>query len=136
MKFRNKTGGFTVVELLVVIVVIAILVALTLPNLFGLQRRARDDTRKNDLKNLQQALETFYNDSNRYPSALTGLTSTYINAVPKDPKTTADYTYTPAPAGCNDTGTNCTSYTLAATLENTSDPAAVGGVYTITSVNQ
>jgi type II secretion system protein G len=131
----KNQGGFTIVELLVVIVVIAILVALTLPNLFGLQRRARDDTRKNDLKNIQQALETFYNDNNSYPAALADLGADYINAVPNDPQGGA-YTFTPAPAGCTTAGDTCTTYTLAADLENDSDPAAVNGVYTVNSVNQ
>lgn len=137
MKLSTNQRGFTIVELLVVIVVIAILVALTLPNLFGLQKRARDDTRKNDLKNLQQALETYYNDNNRYPADLSALTTQYINAVPTDPKGTA-YTYTPSPSGCATTGgTPCASYTLSSTLENTSDPAAgSGGVYTVNSVAQ
>src|SRR5688500_13622647 len=126
MKFRNQTGGFTIVELLVVIVVIAILVALTLPNLFGLQRRARGDTRKNDLKNIQQELETSYNDNSRYPAAVTGLTGF---TAPTAPSTDASYTYSPAPGGCNDTGTNCTSFTLAANLENTNDQSEVNGVY-------
>lgn len=133
MKLKNTMKGFTIVELLVVIVVIAILVALTLPNLFGLQRRARDDTRKNDLKNVQQALETYFNDKSAYPSATSGLVTQYIAAVPKDPKTNSDYTYTPAPSGCT---TACTSYTLSTTLENENDPAATNGVYTINSVNQ
>ncbi len=133
MKLLKKNSGFTIIELLVVIVVIAILIALTLPNLFGLQRRARDDTRKNDLKNIQSALETYFNDNNVYPSALSTLVPNDINAIPTDPKGGA-YTYTPAPAGCTSA---CSSYTLSAQLENTNDPqAGSGGVYTITSVNQ
>ena len=131
MKLRYQSRGFTIVELLVVIVVIAILVALTLPNLFGLQRRARDDTRKNDLKNIQQAAETYFNDKSAYPATLSTLTTQYINAIPNDPKG-GSYTYTPTPSGCT---TACTSYTLSANLENTSDPAATNGVYTIKSVN-
>lgn len=132
MKLKTNQRGFTIVELLVVIVVIAILVALTLPNLFGLQRRARDDARKNDLKNVQQALETYFNDNNNYPDALADLATDYINAVPADPQGGA-YTYTPAPVSCT---TACQSYTLAADLENDSDPAAVNGTYTVNSVNQ
>lgn len=137
MKITFNERGFTIVELLVVIVVIAILVALTLPNLFGLQKRARDDTRKNDVKNVQQALETYYNDNNRYPATLSALETQYINSVPLDPKGTA-YSYTPSPSGCATTGgTACASYTLTATLENTSDPAAgSNGAYTVNSVAQ
>ncbi len=132
MKLRRSEGGFTIVELLVVIVVIAILVALTLPNLFGLQKRARDDTRKNDLKNIQAQLETYFNDNTHYPSQLSTLVPDYLSSVPADPKSGA-YTYTPAPSGCTN---NCSSYALAATLENDKDPQATNGVYTVNSANQ
>ncbi|MBI4101044.1 prepilin-type N-terminal cleavage/methylation domain-containing protein [Candidatus Microgenomates bacterium] len=136
MKIINSERGFTIVELLVVIVVIAILVALTLPNLFGLQRRARDDDRKNDLKNLQSALETYYNDNNSYVDSTDDLVAQYIDAVPTDPNGGA-YTYTPAPGGCTTAGDNCTSYTLSADLENDNDPQAdANGNYVINSVNQ
>lgn len=133
MTLRNQNGGFTIVELLVVIVVIAILVALTLPNLFGLQRRARDDDRKNDLKNVQQALETYYNDNTVYPSALAGLVPDYIAEIPTDPQG-ATYTYESAPTGCT---TACSSYALKANLENDNDPSAdANGDYVVNSVNQ
>lgn len=132
MTLRKQNSGFTIVELLVVIVVIAILVALTLPNLFGLQRRARDDARKNDLRNIQQQLETFYNDQNVYPDALADLVPDYMDAVPTDPQGPA-YTYAPAPASCT---TDCASYSLTADLENDNDPDAVGGNYVVNSINQ
>ena len=133
MNLRRSTSGFTIVELLVVIVVIAILVALTLPNLFGLQRRARDDDRKNDLKNVQSALETYYSDSQAYPATSAALTPDYMDAVPEDPQGGA-YEYTPAPAGCT---TACESYTITADLENDNDPQADGsGNYVVQSVNQ
>ena len=133
MKILRNNRGFTIVELLVVIVVIAILVALTLPNLFGLQRRARDDDRKNDLKNIQSSLETYYSDNNVYPDAMADLVPDYMQAVPTDPQGAA-YTYAPAPAGCTDT---CTSWSLTANLENDNDPQADGsGNYVVSSVNQ
>ncbi|MBI3983669.1 prepilin-type N-terminal cleavage/methylation domain-containing protein [Candidatus Microgenomates bacterium] len=133
MRIRKSNGGFTIVELLVVIVVIAILIALTLPNLFGLQRRARDDDRKNDLKNVQSALETFYSDESVYPDALADLVPDYISAIPTDPQGAA-YTYAPVPAGCT---TNCTSWSLTADLENNNDPQAdASGNYVVNSVNQ
>lgn len=134
MRLTKSNGGFTIVELLVVIVVIAILVALTLPNLFGLQRRARDDDRKNDLKNLQSALETYYTDEQGYPATLAELVTGYINAVPTDPQGGA-YTYTPTPAGC--ISGDCSSYTLTADLENDNDPQAnATGAYEVQSVSQ
>ena len=131
----NNQKGFTIIELLVVIVIIGILVALALPNLFSAQARGRDTDRKNELKNLQQKLETYFNDNGGYP-AQTGY-ETDISASTDDitdPRNNA-YVYTPLAAGCADGA--CVSYTLQATLENTDDPdAGTGGAYTLNSVNQ
>lgn len=120
--------GFTIIELLVVIVIIGILVALTLPNLFAAQARGRDSDRKNELKNLQQRLETHFGDNDAYPATLAGLDPAPTEDETEGPRGDA-YTYTPS------TGND--SYTLSATLENEDDPdAGTGGVYTLNSVNQ
>lgn len=142
MTVRNNQQGFTIIELLVVIVVIAILVALTLPNLFSAQTRARDTQRKNDLKNVKTQLETYYNDNNSYPTDAnwdTALESGYIDAVPEDPQGGA-YTYVATDAaGVSPCAAEpCSSYTLTATLENENDVDTADGSadYVINSVNQ
>jgi type IV pilus assembly protein PilA len=130
---KTNQKGFTIIELLVVIVIIGILVALALPQLFAAQARGRDTDRKNDMKNLQQKLETFFNDNDRYPnrSNTTDMSDAKIDTA-KDftgPRNSA-YTYS-----C--TADDCQDYTLTVTLENDKDPAAgAGGVYTIHSVNK
>jgi general secretion pathway protein G len=120
--------GFTIIELLVVIVIIGILVALTLPNLFSAQARGRDTDRKNELKNNQQKLETYFNDNDGYPLtadiADAGV-NTGADGEMEGPRGDA-YTYT----------TDGDTYTLSATLENDGDPDATAGVYTLNSVNQ
>ena len=68
---KSNQKGFTIIELLVVIVIIGILVALALPQLFAAQARGRDTERKNDLKNIKTQLETYYGDNGAYPTALT-----------------------------------------------------------------
>lgn len=117
-----KEHGFTLLELLVVIVIIGILAVLLIPNLASGPQRARDSQRKSALRSVQTALEEYKGDKESYPSGdYAGLsailTPDYIKEMPVDPRTKANYDYTPA--GCS--GTVCTSYTLSATLENTKD---------------
>ena len=122
----RKRKGFTLLELLIVIVIIGILLVLVLPNLINGPIRARDVKRKQDLNAISSGLEQYYNDNQAYPLALTSLTgsATYLKEVPKDPKTKADYTYTPS-----DTNGNAiyTSFVLQATLENTDDKEIKSG---------
>lgn len=125
---KTNQKGFTIIELLVVIVIIGILVALALPQLFAAQKRGRDTDRKNDLKNIQQKLETAFNDNDAYPS-----NAESIDGVSLDGPRNSRYTYTPRPNGCTN---DCQEYTLSAELENKSDKDAANGVYTVESVNK
>lgn len=105
----RKQKGFTLLELLIVIVIIGILIALVLPNLINGPIRARDVRRKEDLNAISSGLEQYYNDNQAYPAAMADLTAgSYLKEVPKDPRSNADYTYTALPA----TGPPYTSFTL------------------------
>ena len=67
---RRAQRGFTVVELLIVIVVIGVLVALVMNTFSGTQRRARDTDRAADINALSIQLEAYFNDHDGYPAAV------------------------------------------------------------------
>ncbi len=66
MHKQNKQG-FTIVELLIVIVVIGILAAITIVAFNGVQARAKDGERVSDLKSVMKLMEMFYVDNGYYP---------------------------------------------------------------------
>jgi type II secretion system protein G len=122
--YRNKTKGFTIVELLIVIVVIGILAAIVIVAYNGVQQRARDSRRQNDVQALTQALEIYYLTNGSYPagsgsSAAVGLNSSWsttadgswanlvtvlkpiMGNVPSDPTSTTGVTYALGTTGYN-----------------------------------
>ncbi len=64
----KKTKGFTLIELLVVIAIIGILSTLAVVALNSARSKARDAKRVADIKQVQTALELYYNDASAYPS--------------------------------------------------------------------
>ena len=120
-----KNQGFTLIELIVVIAIIAMLTALATFNFNQARVRARDVQRKSELRQIVNALELFKNDWNpqRYPTDGEGLnvlvTGGLMAKLPVDPRekatdgSWADYTY--------DQLTSLT-FILTACLENASDP--------------
>lgn len=65
---RNKRmSGFTLMELLLVIVLLGFLIIAGLANFVSSLKKGRDSKRKNDLRQIAVALETYYNDFGKYP---------------------------------------------------------------------
>jgi general secretion pathway protein G len=73
MSSLQKTAqkGFTIVELLIVIVVIGILAALVITTYNGIQEKGRNTERTTDLKAIQSQLEAYYAINTRYPAVAT-----------------------------------------------------------------
>ncbi len=63
----KKAYGFTIVELLIVIVVIAILAAVSIVAYTGIQVRARDTARQSDIRQVQKLVELYYAENGQYP---------------------------------------------------------------------
>ncbi len=91
MKQKNNKQGFTLIELLVVIAIIGLLSTLSILALNTARARARDVKRVADVKQIQTALEMYYNEFGQYPAAVTPGTpigtgtNVYLKITPKPP---------------------------------------------------
>jgi prepilin-type N-terminal cleavage/methylation domain-containing protein len=66
---RDGRAAYSLIELLTVIVIVAVLAAVALPNLWGAGDEALRSTVRHDLRNLVQAQEIYFNDNNAYAAA-------------------------------------------------------------------
>jgi len=124
----RKNKGFTLIELLVVIAIIGLLSSIVLASLNSARKKSRDARRVADIKQIQVALEMYFDANNgSYPpgTSLTALAPTYISSLPKDPLGT-DYRYQAIDnithgAACS--SAPCTYYHLGASLEDNTNAA-------------
>ncbi len=70
---RRGSKGFTLIEMLIVIVVIAILALIVIPRLLGAGRKAKEAALKGDLHQLRNSIQQFEADCGDYPALLTDL---------------------------------------------------------------
>jgi len=97
---RRLSAGFTLIELMVVLVIIGVLAALIVPNVLERADDARATAAKTDVNNLMQALKLYRLDNQRYPAAEQGLQAllvkpttgpipsnwkSYLDKLPNDP---------------------------------------------------
>lgn len=76
MRHRIGKRGFTLVELLVVIVVLAVLAAIVLPKFMDSGKRSKESALKSDLKLMRNAVSLFQTDTGYYPLSLNDLAAT------------------------------------------------------------
>lgn len=130
---NDKRNGFTLIELMIVIVIMGVLTAIGIFAFMSSQQKGRDSRRKSDLANVAKALEMYSNDRSSYPTASSGKIAgcgtdfatacewgekfgntsvSYMIKLPKDPTyTTQKYYYERSGSG----------YRLYARLENLQD---------------
>ena len=98
---RKGQGGFTLIEIMVVVVILAVLGAMVVPKILENVDKARVTAAKSDIRNIGVALDTYRLDNFKYPTTEQGLQALvkqpadptitnyraegYLSAVPKDP---------------------------------------------------
>lgn len=116
-EMRHK-HGFTLMEILISVAIVAILTAIGIVSYNSVNKRARDAKRKSDLEQVRSALEIYRNDKGKYPGSAVGwialtvldpgdgtgpLVTAYLPRIPMDPRSTASapipYWYSPNGTG-------------------------------------
>jgi len=94
----NKGKGFTLVELMVVLAVIALLLSVVVPDYMGKMRRAEEAVLQQNLALMRDSLDKHYADTGKYPASLEDLVSKhYLRSIPKDPFTQSASTWVAVP---------------------------------------
>lgn len=146
---RNPQSGFTIIEMVLVLLIIAILAAIISAAFAGVKSRDRNAERKEDIEKVQNAFETYYVLNNKYPSIAeanstdwrTKNLKEFNQEFVRDPSSKALTFSTKAAEGqyayivttsdgksCDNKDRTCTQYTLVATYEG-------GGTYSRSSRN-
>lgn len=95
---RRQAKGFTLVELLVVLAIIALLVSIAAPRYFKSVEKSKEAVLKQDLSTMRDALDKYYGDTGKYPESLDDLVSKkYLRKLPVDPITDSAATWVIVP---------------------------------------
>ncbi len=87
--------GFTLLELLVVLFIVALLASIVGPAVTGGIQRSKEATLREDLRVMRKSIDDFYSDTGAYPQALDALVDKrYLRNVPIDPVTASNTTWT------------------------------------------
>ena len=97
MRERKGQAGFTLIELMVVVAILAILTAILVPNFIRARSSSKLATCQLDLRNIAAGLELYYGENQTYPLAAswdaTLTAGGYLRAVPRSPMDQASYGY-------------------------------------------
>ncbi len=138
---KKAQEGFTIIELLIVIAIIAVLAGLVLNNFQGAQAKARDSQRLTDINNVHSKLEEFYNEKGFYPDTFDAddfpgidenslldpdgnlivisspVTDEAAAEAAAAPGSINEYVYIPFPASCTTAAESCEGYVLKTYIE-------------------
>ena len=86
--------GFTLIELMVVLSIIALLLTLAVPRYFGSIDKSKEAVLRENLNQMRDAISRYYADKGKYPESLDALAAEkYLRGVPLDPVTESDKTW-------------------------------------------
>jgi len=139
-KLRQQESGFTIIELLIVVVIIGILALIGFGVIPGALAKSRDGQRQSDIEALHGQYQNYNHDNTFYPTYAVAADNANFNmdpqllidpngnglqngAVPAAGSTDNQYYYQALPAGCDNlaAATYCTSFTLGVVLEDSGD---------------
>jgi general secretion pathway protein G len=138
---RNIKKGFTLVELLIVIIIIAVLAAIAIPKFSNSSQRSKESSLRANLKLVRNAIDLFRADTGAFPASLAGLTTSttsglsaaaatctiaatdwrgpYLQAIPVDPVSGSAMTYGTAAADVGTVKSSATGNGLDGTAYST-----------------
>lgn len=100
MELRRRSGsvdsGFTLVELMVVMAIIAVLAAIAIPSYVATVKHAREAALRQDLSTMRNAIDSYTYDKQKAPQDMGDIvTAGYLKEIPKDPFTQRTDTWIP-----------------------------------------
>jgi general secretion pathway protein G len=96
MRSRKAQSGFTLIELMVVMLVIGILMAIAVPNYISAVKAAKESVLKEDLHVMRNAIDSYTMDKQKAPQSLQDLVDAgYLKSIPTDPMTRSNETWVP-----------------------------------------
>ncbi len=91
---RKQDAGFTLMELMIVMMIIGVLATLAIPSFVGAVKSAREAVLKEDLRVMRSAIDAYTMDKQKAPQSLDDLVQDgYLKVIPQDPMTKARDTW-------------------------------------------
>src|ERR1700676_1231715 len=85
---KSTESGFTLIELMVVMLIIGVLMAIAVPSYIGAIKAAKESVLKEDLHVIRQAIDSYTMDKQKAPQSLQDLVDAgYLKSIPTDPMT-------------------------------------------------
>ena len=89
-----RRSGFTLIELMVVLSIVALLLTLAVPRYFGSIDKSKEAVLRENLNQIRDAISRYYADKGKYPESLDALAADrYLRKVPLDPITESAATW-------------------------------------------